>query len=259
MTKHIKTIDQLGDEMIIPHPPSRIISLVPSQTELLFDLGAAGTVVGVTKFCVHPKEARAKTIIGGTKKFNFDRIHDLSPSLIIGNKEENYLQGIAELRKHYPVWMSDIATLDDAIAMIMAIGEIVDKSGPAGRLVSHIKRRFISYPGNKRGTALYFIWQDPYMVAGKGTFIDEMLRYAGFENAVGDLARYPELTVEQVRSLDPRHIFLSSEPYPFRAKHLDEFKETFPGTHISLVDGEYFSWYGSRLVSAMDYFESLSF
>ena len=250
-------MDQLGNPLTVPNPPRRIVSLVPSQTELLFDLGVSDAVVGVTKFCVHPPSAKEKAIIGGTKKFNFDKIHELSPDLIIGNKEENYRTGIEELGKHYPVWMSDILTLDDAMAMMNALGMIVDRSDRANELVNHARAQFASLTGKDNGTALYFIWQEPYMVAGKDTFVDEMLRFAGFKNKADHLTRYPELTADEIRSLNPGHILLSSEPYPFKEKHLVEFKEKFPRANVILVDGEYFSWYGSRLTQAADYFKKL--
>ena len=257
MSRHIEVVDQLGNPLTVPNPPRRIVSLVPSQTELLFDLGVSDAVVGVTKFCVHPPSAKEKAIIGGTKKFNFDKIHELSPDLIIGNKEENYRTGIEELGKHYPVWMSDILTLDDAMAMMNALGMIVDRSDRANELVNHARAQFASLTGKDNGTALYFIWQEPYMVAGKDTFVDEMLRFAGFKNEADHLTRYPELTADEIRSLNPGHILLSSEPYPFKEKHLVEFKEKFPRANVILVDGEYFSWYGSRLTQAADYFKKL--
>src|SRR5579863_4514221 len=113
------TTDQLGTRLDIKIPPERIISLVPSQTELLFDLGLEEQIVGVTRFCVHPAEKVAmKVKVGGTKRFDFEKIASLNPDLIIGNKEENYLEGIEALRKEYPVWMSDIFTLKDALDMI---------------------------------------------------------------------------------------------------------------------------------------------
>jgi ABC-type Fe3+-hydroxamate transport system substrate-binding protein len=133
-----KIVDQLGSELIIPTNPSRIVSLVPSQTELLFDLGLGDRIVGVTKFCIHPEEAKAKPIVGGTKNFKFDVIEQLRPDLIIGNKEENYEEGIALLREGYPVWMSDIASLEDALAMIKSIGEITSTQAKSGIIIQSI-------------------------------------------------------------------------------------------------------------------------
>ncbi len=260
MAECIKVFDQLGDEVLVPHSPKTIVSLVPSQTELLFDLGLSDMIAGVTKFCVHPADARSKVIVGGTKKFNFERIHKISPDLVIGNKEENYREGIEELRKHYPVWMSDINTLKEALQMISQLGVIMQREEQTSDLIHRIKNRFSSLPAihGKRGKALYFIWKKPYMVAAGNTFIHEMLDYAGFENVAAHLNRYPELTVDQIRALRPDHLLLSSEPYPFRTEHIHEFKDLFPETRVHIVDGEFFSWYGSRLLLAGDYFEKLT-
>ncbi|TRX53781.1 ABC transporter substrate-binding protein [Fulvivirga sp. M361] len=257
----LKTVkDQIGKELQIPYFPAKIISLVPSQTELLFYLGMGAKVVGVTKFCVHPLHARSKTIIGGTKKFNFDKIYRLSPDLILGNKEENYAQGIFELGKNYPVWVSDIFNLQDATDMIMQIGQLVNKADRANQLVTKIEDRFSSLEAmkTKKGRALYFIWREPYMVAGGNTFINAMLEYAGFENAAAHLDRYPELSEEDIKKLNPDYLLLSSEPFPFTTKYINDFQLKFKSKNIHLVDGEYFSWYGDRLLGAADYFEKLS-
>ncbi|WP_349630857.1 helical backbone metal receptor [Aquiflexum sp. TKW24L] len=122
-------LDQLNRTISLPNPPKRIVSLVPSQTELLVDLGLRERIVGITKFCIHPKGLKKeKMIIGGTKNFYFDKIESLQPDLIIGNKEENYKEGIEKLAEKYPVWMSDIYTLEDAYRMILGIGELTDTS-----------------------------------------------------------------------------------------------------------------------------------
>ncbi len=252
-------IDQMGFELSISKRPERIVSLVPSQTELLFDLGLHEQIVGVTKFCIHPKNAVAeKTIVGGTKKFRFEVIDELKPDLIIGNKEENYQSGIEELKKKYPVWMSDIYTLDDALDMMLGIGRIVGKLQESLKLIQNIKEGFHSLPLVKEGKrVLYFIWQHPNMVAGSETFIDHIIERLGYVNLAKNLSRYPELTNQEIHALDPDLIFLSSEPFPFKEKHLKEFQQKFPNAKVSLVDGEMFSWYGSRLRLAPSYFKEL--
>lgn len=250
--------DQLGGTIFLARTPQKIISLVPSQTELLFDLGLDKEIVGITRFCIHPEEKCAeKTKIGGPKRFDFDLIHKLKPDLIIGNKEENYKSGIERLRSKHAVWMSDVNTLEGAYQMIKSVGDIVGKKEEAYHMVSEIrsKMKLIKYDSSIK--VAYLIWNGPYMVAGKNTFIDEMLRKFGFANVFGDLDRYPEVTLDQIRAADPTAIFLSSEPFPFKAKHLSEFRERFPSTIIRLVDGTMFSWYGSRLRYTVDYFEEL--
>lgn len=251
-------IDQLHREIEIPFPPKRIISLVPSQTELLFDLGLDDEVVGITKFCIHPEvKFKRKEKIGGTKQLNLVKIRSLKPDLIIGNKEENGQQQIEELRQEFPVWMSDIYNLEDALMMIKGVGEVVNRETEANEISNHIQKSFESLVIHPTKKALYFIWKDPYMLAGKNTFIDEMLQRSGFENMIQE-QRYPEFSLAQLSSMQPESVFLSSEPYPFKEKHIQELKEIWPKADIKLVDGEMFSWYGSRLLKAADYFKTLS-
>lgn len=255
-------IDQIGRKVQYPYPPLRIVSLVPSQTELLFDLGLQEQVEGVTKFCIYPPTARhSASVIGGTKNFDFAKIRATQPDLIIGNKEENYQEGIAQLERHFPVWMSDIVDLPSALDMIRRVGDLTDQTLLAEPLAAEIKQSFdklrLAATTSPPAAAAYFIWRQPYMVAASGTFIDDMLRRAGFRNAFAGLGRYPEVTPEQLAKLAPTHIFLSSEPYPFGAKHVAEFKELCPMARVQLVDGELFSWYGSRLRLSAAYFQTL--
>lgn len=250
--------DQLGNQITAPFPPKRIISLVPSQTELLADLGLDKELVGITKFCVHPESwLKTKTIVGGTKKFNLDVIDSLNPDLIIGNKEENYLEGIEELRSKYPVWMSDIVTLEDSFAMIRQVGELTGSEAKALQLINQISDSFLSIETLPAFRTLYLIWQNPWMGVAPGTFIHEMITAAGLQNCLSHQTRYPELTQEQIVSLNPELILLSSEPYPFVQKHVNEMSSLFPTTKILLVDGEMFSWYGSRLKKFPDYLKLL--
>ena len=252
--------DQLGRPVTLPFPPQRIVSLVPSQTELLFDLGLGARVVGVTKFCVHPAAARQQaTVVGGTKQFDFAAIDALRPDLIIGNKEENYQAGIAELAQRYPVWLSDIADLPAALAMIREVGALAGAAAPAAALAASIGQAFAALPAlGPPIPAAYFIWRRPYMVAAGGTFINDMLRRAGLANVFGTLGRYPEVSPEQLRTAAPARILLSSEPYPFGEKHLAEFQAICPAARVQVVDGELFSWYGSRLRQVAGYFSELA-
>ena len=255
----IKSVhDQLKEDVSFSFPPQRIISLVPSQTELLFDLGLVKEVVGITKFCVHPLTwQKEKKIIGGTKNFWFDEIDALNPDLIIGNKEENYKEGIIRLKQKYPVWMSDITSFEDSLAMIKSVGAITDKTKEAQIIVETIQTSFSNLKKVKSKSVLYLIWKNPWMAAGNETFINTMLTYMGLRNCLHDKPRYPELTTDDIRSLAPELIFLSSEPFPFREQHIAELKKIIPNSNIILVDGEMFSWYGSRLIKAPDYFKSL--
>jgi ABC-type Fe3+-hydroxamate transport system substrate-binding protein len=249
--------DQCWNKISLPRAPSRIVSLVPSQTELLYDLGLGNEVVGITKFCVHPPSWKnQKTIIGGTKNFNFDLIDELQPDLIIGNKEENYKEGIEALQRKYNVWMSDIFNLNDALGMIEQVGEICERQEKATAIIGEIKSSFDKLKFANQQRVLYLIWKEPWMCAGKNTFIDSMLEKIGFVNAVTTF-RYPELSVTEIADIDPDIIFLSSEPYPFKDKHISSLKEISPRSKVMLVDGEMFSWYGSRLRLAVDYFNGV--
>ena len=249
--------DQLGKTHHFSQVPRRIISLVPSQTELLFDLGLDKEIIGITDFCIHPKEkCDHKTRIGGPKSVNFQLIDQLQPDIIIANKEENAKGEIQKLEGKHPVWITDIYTLEDALDMIRGIGELVDRPGEANDIISRIASSIDQVKDLQIRTA-YFIWQEPYMVAGKDTFINEMLKKCGLTNVFGSLPRYPAVTEEQIKNARPEIILLCSEPYLFEKKHILEFKENFPFAKIFIVDGEIFSWYGSRLQYAGDYFKYL--
>ncbi|MDR0801857.1 helical backbone metal receptor [Fluviicola sp.] len=236
---------------------SRIVSLVPSQTELLADLGLRKKLVGITKFCIHPSELRREVqLVGGTKNVRIDLIRSLKPDLIIGNREENNQADIEVLEKEFPVWMSDIFNLEDALEMLTEIGKITGAEAKAGELKTAITNNFEQLHDLKLTgkSVLYLIWKNPYIAAGKHTFIDAMLQTLGFENAVKE-KRYPEAALA---TLAPDFVFLSSEPYPFKEKDTEELQQQFPASKIVLVNGEYFSWYGSRLLGAPAYFLKLS-
>lgn len=254
--------DQLNRRVTFDFPPKRIISLVPSQTELLFHLGLEKQVVGITKFCIHPEEQfRETTKIGGTKTLNFDKIAALQPDLIIGNKEENEKTQIEKLEQQFPVWMSDIYDFEDALEMIVQIGKLSNRHEKATALRQSLEQSFSAFSEKSKRvskkSAAYFIWRKPFMVAADNTFINQMLKIAGFENVFENRDRYPSVTAEELAKAAPEVILLSSEPYPFKEKHLAEMREICPQATVKLVDGEIFSWYGNRLMFAVRYFETL--
>ena len=250
--------DQMMREIRLNKPPSRIVCLVPSITELLYDLGLFEEIVGITKFCIHPEKIyRSKQRVGGTKKIDPTVVDQLTPDLIIANKEENTREDIELLEKKYPVWISDIKTLDDAVQMISMLGEITGKQQAANDINSMIESRFRLISKAPGVRTLYIIWKNPYMVAGSETFINDMLDRCGFENVLKHSERYPSLDASQIRELNPELVLLSSEPYPFKEKHILEIKEIVPDSMVELADGEYFSWYGSRLTGAPSYFNKL--
>ena len=253
--------DQMHRTIQVPTHPQRIISLVPSQTELLYDLGLGERVVGITKFCIHPETwFKTKHRVGGTKKVDLAKIRALNPDLIIGNKEENERKDIEALEKEFPVWMSDIRDLEGALDMIRRVGDVTGTGEQASDLAARIAMGFAAMqPRAEPRTVAYFIWREPYMVAGHGTFINDMLKRMGLVNVFdeGD-ARYPTITDQELAEADPEVILLSSEPYPFKEKHILELNMICPGTPVHIVDGELFSWYGSRLLRSPAYFSGLA-
>jgi ABC-type Fe3+-hydroxamate transport system substrate-binding protein len=243
----------------------RIISIVPSQTELLFDLGLGERVIAVTKYCIYPAQALDKTQIGGTKTLDIQAIIDLKPDLILGNIEENQKEQIEILRLTQNVVMTDIYTLNDALQMIQEVGELTDSNEKASAMVADISQQFADlrqYIAQKSSTTAvpkvaYFIWRKPYMVAAENTFIADMLSQIGFENAFANRTRYPIIQDSGLMAAQPDYIFLSSEPFPFKEKHVAELQQICPNAIVKIVDGESFSWYGSRLLSAPAYFKTL--
>lgn len=254
--------DKKGDSLRINNFPQRIVSLVPSQTELLFDLGLEDKVVGITKFCIHPEHwFRHKTRIGGTKDVKFDRVKALSPTLIIANKEENIKEQVEALEVIAPVHTTNISTLEEAYQMIQEIGQLTHTTAKADAIIQKIKTGFTTLSAQlnqqRPKTCLYLIWKDPYMSVGSDTFIHDMMLHCKLENVLANETRYPSITVEQIKRLAPEIILLSSEPYPFKEKHIADLQEQVPSATIILADGEMFSWYGSRLQHSAAYFCSL--
>ena len=247
--------DQIGHTVELSKTPERIVSLVPSQSEYLWELGLNDRLLGITKFCIHPEEMfQSVTRVGGTKQIDIEKIKSLRPDLIIGNKEENVQEQIEALQKDFPVWMSDVNTIDEAYEMMLQIGEMCGSKEKSKELVSAIRSKMKHAEGIFKGLrAAYFIWREPYMVAASGTFIHSVLHYAGFTNVFEQASRYPEITLQQLNDLKTEVVLLSSEPYPFSEKHISDIKQELPDTKVLLADGEMFSWYGSRLLSLPDY------
>ena len=252
--------DQLNRIHDFQKRPKRIVSLVPSQTELLVDLGLKSSLVGITKFCVHPKSLRKEvTVVGGTKSVHYDKILGLKPDIIICNKEENTKDIVEECEKIAPVWVSDIFSIDDNLEMIIKLGEIFNVSKNASHIGANIDsemQSFAKYMVDKPiKKVAYLIWKNPYMVAGSNTFVNSLLRLNNYENILSEASsRYPEVDLSILKTADL--VLLSSEPYPFKQSDVLELKKALQ-TEVLLVDGEYFSWYGSRLQNAFSYFKTL--
>ncbi|WP_312764614.1 helical backbone metal receptor [Epilithonimonas sp.] len=235
----------------------RIISLVPSITEALFDLGlTTDELVGRTKFCIHPKEIVDKVeTVGGTKNLNIEKIKSLKPDLIIANKEENVKEQIEELIKDFRVLVTNIETLEDNYYLLKQLGHLFWKEEKAQFFNLKIYEAFDIPKSEKRLKVAYMIWKNPYMTVGGDTFISRILEELGFENLFKNQKRYPEIQLEDLKEADL--IFLSSEPFPFKEKHIDEIQEVCQNQKIMIVDGEAFSWYGTHLSKCGEYYREL--
>ena len=228
----------------------RIISTVPSITELLHDLNLEDEVVGITKFCVHPEKwFRNKPRIGGTKTLNIEGIKKLQPDLIIANKEENTKEQIELLSDNFKVLLTDIKTSDDALEMIRQIGIETNRIEQAKYLRTQLADIYDNISYQPKGIrCAYLIWNQPMMTVGNDTYIHHMINKMGMVNVFSDKTRYPETNLNQIIELDTDVLLLSSEPFPFKQKHINEFKTALDNTKCLLVNGEIFSWYGSRLL-----------
>ncbi|QQV03340.1 MULTISPECIES: ABC transporter substrate-binding protein [Chryseobacterium] len=235
----------------------KVISLVPSITEALFDLGLTeNEVIGRTKFCVHPAEkVKNVEIIGGTKNLNTDKIKSLQPDLIIANKEENVKEQVEELMKDFKVIVNNTETIEDNYYLLKNLGLIFNKEEKAQVFNLKIYEIFNQVQLKSKVKAAYLIWKNPYMTVGSDTFIHHVLSEIGFENIFKNKTRYPEIEIADLNEADV--IMLSSEPFPFKEKHILELKETYPDKKIIIVDGEAFSWYGTHIAKCENYFKNL--
>ena len=252
----ITLTDQLGRRLSLSAAPRRIVSLVPSITELLAEYRLDGEVVGITKFCTHPSRwFTTKPRIGGTKTIDVERIRALRPDLVIANQEENDRAAVETLMREFPVYVSRVATLADADELFDHLGKLTDREAAATQWHAE-HRALLNRHRNRFGgaRAAYFIWRDPYMVAGGDTYIHAVMRHLGLVNVFGDRARYPTVTLAACAALDVQRVLLSSEPFPFQAKHIAEMRTQLPDAQYALVDGRAFSWYGpgARALDELD-------
>jgi ABC-type Fe3+-hydroxamate transport system substrate-binding protein len=256
-------IDQIGTSHSFETAPKRIISLVPSQTELLYDLGLEDKIVGITKFCVHPYHLKStKKMVGGTKKVHYEKIRLLNPDIIICNKEENTKEIVDQLSEICPVWVTNILTIEDNFQMITDFGQLFNCRTEAQKWNDKLAfglQEFKNFMKDKPfKKAAYFIWKNPFMVAGSDNYINELLKLNHFTNIYLDKGRYPEIELKKMRlEGDPDIVLLSSEPYPFKEEDAFEIGRFTHHAKTVFVDGEMFSWYGTRLLKAFSYFKQM--
>lgn len=250
--------DQIGRDVNIAWPPQRIISTVPSQTELLVDLCGPSRIVGRTKFCVYPDPViRDIEKIGGTKNLDIKKIISLSPDLIIANKEENKKEEIEALSAQCPVWVSDVPNIQGMHDMILRVGLLTDQRRSAEIMIRELNEMMVAVGGHRKRTVAYVIWNNPFMTVGGDTFISHMLEVFGLENVFKHYRRYPEIAIQEIEEYAPDFVFLSSEPFPFKTRHQKDFASWIPASRVILVDGTIFSWYGSRLLKKKDGIQAL--
>jgi ABC-type Fe3+-hydroxamate transport system substrate-binding protein len=259
--KRFSFTDDLGQEIHLKHAPKRIISLVPSVTLSLFDLGLGDCVVGRTKFCTEPEGlVEEVAVVGGTKKVDRHKINALQPDLILCNKEENTKDIYESLRPIAPVWVSDVISIDDNYRLLTQLGYIGEKEAEARAFIQGTQENLAGIRGILEGQkVLYLIWKDPYMSIGHDTFIHHILAHLGLVNICRQLSRYPPIEPTDPTLEQPDLIFLSSEPFPFKAQHLSEIQLFYPTARVMLVDGAFFSWYGTKMLHAASYFRSILF
>ncbi|MDZ7695281.1 MAG: helical backbone metal receptor [Balneolaceae bacterium] len=232
---------------------NRIISLVPSLTELLFYFGLKDRLAGRTRFCIHPEpDVEDIPIIGGTKNPRFNTICEVNPDFILANKEENRKEDIEKLEHHFHVHLTQIATIEDALIAIHRLGKIFDRDEKAKDLTSGVTRLLKQRPEEPSIRTAYLIWRDPWMTVGSDTYIHDVMSHWNLENVFEEKQRYPKIKLDSIKQRKPQLVLLSSEPFPFKEKHVDEVKEHLPDTRVLTVEGEWFSWYGARMMHAFD-------
>ncbi|MBW2056484.1 MAG: ABC transporter substrate-binding protein [Deltaproteobacteria bacterium] len=257
--------------------PFSVVSLVPSWTETLFYFGLSREeIAGRTDYCIHPRgRVEGVETVGGPRDPNLERIFELDPDLIIADREENRKEDVEEMDGHWPasrVFVTGPRSVDEALGDVARLGRLFHARGRARRLIESVRASMARIRGEGRGTVAYVVWQDPWIVAGGETYIGDIIRILGYENVAdrppisgpGRERRggYPAVTIEDLARLRPDAVFLSTEPFPFRRRHADLLRSLLGGVdaeyagkvNIRIVDGEYFSWYGSRMIAAFRYF-----
>tara|TARA_R110001592_G_scaffold363109_3_gene680510 strand:+ start:9942 stop:10706 length:765 start_codon:yes stop_codon:yes gene_type:complete len=234
----------------------KIVSLVPSITELLCHLGFSKNIVACTKFCEHPESLKSNIKqIGGTKNPRTDDILALEPDIVFANKEENRKEDVLALSTALDVHVSDINSVSDFSDFVTEIGQILAIDNTASAFNAQLDTLLQSIKNLPTKNVIYLIWKKPYMAAGKGTYIDSVLEACGLNNLITQ-ERYPELSIEEIKERHPECILLSSEPYPFNKQDIQEMKnETV--TDVKLVDGELFSWYSNRIFHIESHLKAL--
>lgn len=233
----------------------KIVSLVPSITETLIDLGC-DELVGRTRYCIHPEEiVKNIPVVGGTKAIHPEKIKELEPEVIIANREENVKEQIEPLMKNYRVWLTDVKTIDDNYDLIINAGSLIFHHFQARDYCMKLEEIWATNRLQKEIKVAYLIWKKPFMTVGGDTFVSQVLSQLGFQNIFENRQRYPAIELSDLKGADI--IMLSTEPYPFTEKNIPEFQTVFPNKQVIVVDGEAFCWFGTHPAKCGDYYQRL--
>jgi ABC-type Fe3+-hydroxamate transport system substrate-binding protein len=260
-----RAVDAAGIEHAIAGAGARIVSLVPSVTELLFALGLRPQIVGRTGFCVHPREGvRNVPKVGGTKSVRVDAIRALRPTHVIVNIDENEYGTVEALRAFVPdIVVTHPLTPTDNFTLYTLLGTLFDRRDEAARLCAALDAQLLAIAAHPWPLqhVLYVIWRDPWMTVARDTYIAAMLRLVNWqtlpacEGGPHGAARYPAFDFAEPWLDDVDRVLLSSEPYRFTAAHRDALRRhpRLAGKRVELIDGEQVSWYGSRAIEGIAY------
>lgn len=255
-------VDASGATLALPHPPRRIVSLVPSLTELLCRLGLADALVGITVYCREPADVlRGKARVGGEKDPDLAKILALAPDLVVANVEENLAEHVAALRGWgIAAWVSFPRTVDDGLALIRDAGALTGTEDRAREMLAEVAPLLAEVRAvtarRPPVSVFYPIWREPWMTVGRDTYIHDVLAVCGGANVFADAERYPTVTLDEIVARRPGVVLLPDEPYRFRRAHVEELEKLgeIPAARtgrVHLVDGKPFSWHGPRIAEAL--------
>ncbi|MCF8296512.1 MAG: helical backbone metal receptor [Saprospiraceae bacterium] len=248
--------DDLGNLLILPSKINKIISLCPSVTETLFALGLRKKIVGRTRYCIHPEnEVSQIPTIGGVLDVSIEKIREINPDIIFAVKQENSKENIKKVTAEFPVYVFDVDDIQSSLNMIATIGCLCDALNLSVNLLSAILNKIDGIKTiSKTNTFIYLVWKNPFMAAGEKTYISKLLERFDFVNCIDNYSKtYVNFNINDLIIHDADYVFLPSEPYKFTETDKQDIQKYFPNSKVLLVDGEMFSWYGSRLVKAVDY------
>ena len=241
---------------------NRIVSLVPSITELLCELGLADQLVGRTGFCVHPKEVVRKIPkVGGTKSVNLEKVRALRPTHVIVNVDENRKETADALAEFVPkvIVTHPLGPLDN-VALFRQIGDTFERKREAESLCARFDSAYrnVLAKSFRKQSILYLIWKDPWMTVSRDTYVSRTLALFGLQTLPDSAAaRYPKISLAESWLQNVDLVLLSSEPYRFQEKHRDQIRNTL-NKPARLIDGEMTSWYGSRAIQGLRYLVDFS-